>query len=228
MTKSTTAAKLAHFRQVAAPQAARCRMDLEKAWRQSMPALSRNTRFAPALPVTLTILLDPVTANTFTAAQTIIGASQTGPFSADYFKAEGASWEQEAMGIIGTTATPTIIFGTYFGVVAATITTVLAVSPTQTTISGLANVDWYYKVFGRTVTSTGSTSTIIVTGFLISQIATAAANNIFQLVKNATPPTAVTADLSSAVFLDLKATWSASSASNTITTNYYKLASLFA
>jgi hypothetical protein len=225
-----TAARLERWREMSAATAAKCRVDLERAWRRSLPIVSRGMRFAPTLPVTLATILDPVTVNTFTTAATVLGLSSVGPFSADYFKTEAASWEQEAMGVISTTGTPTIAFGTYFGVVAATITTVLAISPTITTASALANVDWYYKVFGRTVTSTGSTSTIIVTGFLwgnIEVLGATGATEPTQPVKNATPPTAVTADLSSQVFIDLKATWGTSSVSNTITTNYYKLASIY-
>jgi hypothetical protein len=239
--------KLEKFRQASALQSAKCRADLYRAAHEAEmndPANAEIRKFferrgkvwhpvgggLPSVPITLAILLDPVTVNTFTSAATVLTTSSVGPFNPDYFKTEAASWEQEAMGVISTTATPTIAFGTYFGVVAGTITTVLAISPTITTASALANVDWYYKVFGRTVVSTGSTSTIIVTGFLwgnIEVLGATGATEPTQPVKNATPPTAVTSDLSSSVFLDLKATWGTSSVSNTITTNFYKLMSTY-
>lgn len=191
---------------------------------------------APTLPVTLsTIRGGSVTANTFTGPTTILtGGSPpaaagevVGPFSVDYFKTLGATWRQECNGVVSTTATPTLAIGTYFGTVIGTITTVLAISPTQTTISGLANVDFIYRVTGVTKAISGTTATMLVQGVLISQIATAAANNIIQFVKNATPPSAVTTDLSSAVFLDIKATWSASSVSNSTVVNEYDLQALY-
>lgn len=172
--------------------------------------------------------------NTFTAAQSIIGttaaAGPVGPFSVDYFKTIGAHWKQEAMGIISTTATPTIAFGTYFGVVAATITTVLCVTPTITTASGLANINWYWMAMGRTIAVSETTSTTLCTGILFGNIevlAASVAGEPVQYAVNATPPTAVTTDLSSNVFLDLKATWGTSNAANTITTNFYILLSLY-
>jgi len=190
---------------------------------------------APVTPVTLVVLADQAINTTFTTAQSIIGTGAapgpatvgpTGPFSVDYFKTEGASWMQEGMGVISTTLTPTIAFGTYFGVVVATITTVLCITPTITTASGLANINWYYRAFGRTALVNGATSTSLVTGMLFGDIevlgATIAAEPI-QYAVNATPPTAVTTDFSTQVCLDLKATWGTSSVSNAITTNYYEL-----
>lgn len=183
---------------------------------------------APALPVTLTTLrAASVTANTFLGPQTIIAPEAVGPFSVDYFKTLGASFRQEASGIISSTATPTFALGTYFGTVIGTITTVLAITAAQTTISGIANVDWLWRLVGVTKAISGTTATILAVGILISQIATAAANNIVAFAKNATPPTAVTCDLSSAVFLDLKATWSASAAGNSTVCNDYSLVSYY-
>lgn len=179
---------------------------------------------APVLPVTLTTLkAASATVNTITGPSSIIAPEAVGPFSVDYFKTLGASWRQEASGVISCTATPTFALGTYFGTVIGTITTVLAITAAQTCISGLANVDWWYRVVGVTKAISGSTATMLVAGFLTGQIATAAANNIVAPAKNATPPTAVTTDLSSAVFIDLKATWSASSVSNQTTVNDYIL-----
>lgn len=173
--------------------------------------------------------------NTFTAAQSIIGttaaAGPVGPFSVDFFKTIGAHWTQEATGIISTTVTPTIAFGAYFGTVAGTITTVLAITPTITTASGLANINWYWKGMGRTIAVSETTSTTLFTGMLfgnIEALAATVAGEPIQYAVNATPPTAVTTDFSTGnVFIDLKATWGTSSASNTITTNFYALMSLY-
>lgn len=172
--------------------------------------------------------------NTFTTAQSIIGttaaAGPVGPFSVDYFKTLGAAWRQEASGVISTTGTPTIAFGTYFGTAASTITTVLCITPTITTASGLANINWKWIAEGRTIAVSETTSSMLVTALLFADIealGTTIATEPIQYAVNATPPTAVTTDLSSAVFLDLKATWGTSSSSNTITTNFYTLTSFY-
>lgn len=172
--------------------------------------------------------------NAFTGPQSIIGttaaAGPVGPFSVDYFKTLGAHWRQEAMGIIGTTGTPTIAFGTYFGTAAGTITTVLCITPTITTASALANINWYWVARARTTAVSETTSATLCTGILfgnIEALAATTAGEPIQYAVNATPPTAVTTDLSTVVFIDLKATWGTNSSSNTITTNYYDLMSLY-
>lgn len=186
---------------------------------------------APYFVQTLQYMTAAVTANTFTTAQTIIGTGEAGPMNVDYFKTIGAAWKQEAFGIISTTVTPTIAFGTYYGVVAATITTNLCITPTVTTASGLANINWYWLAMSRTVAVTSTTATMLTTGILFGDIevlGTTVATEPQQWAVNATPPTAVTTDLSSNVFITLKATWGTSSVSNTITTNFYTLTSVYA
>lgn len=165
--------------------------------------------------------------NNFTTAQSIIGttsaAGPVGPFSVDYFKTLGAHWSMEAMGIISTTGTPTFQLGAYFGTVAGTITTNLCITSSITTGSALANVPWHWRVVGRTVAVSETTSTMLVMGYLLGALN--ASDEYFAV--NATPPTAVTTDLSSAVFLDLKATWGTASASNTLTVHNYILTSWY-
>lgn len=180
----------------------------------------------PALQTTLAILHAPVTKNNFTSAATIIGDDDRGPFSVDWFNLAGAAWIMEAMGVVSTTVTPTIAFRAAFGTVLATITTSLCTTATITTASGLANVNWYLWIGGRTANAAGSTSTTRASGYLMAQLATAAANNIINYLTNATPPSDVTTDFSSAVFLDLQVTWGTANASNTTTTNFYRLASV--
>jgi hypothetical protein len=182
---------------------------------------------APQLQTTLAELKAAVTKNTFTGPATILGADNVGPFSMDWFNNTGAIWEQESMGILSSTGTPTIIFRTAFGSVPGTIATSLCVAPTITTASGVANADWYYFVIGRIAAASGSTSTMLVSGNLINNI-NALATIATQFIKNATPPTAVTTDLSTGTpLIDLQVTWSASSVSNTITTNHYRLSALW-
>lgn len=218
----STEGQLDYWRRATEPQVTRTRMGLYRAAGEPLPVGGG----APQLPTVLATLDAAFTANTYTAAQTIIGPKVTGPFSADYFKTLGASWEVEAVGVMSSSATPTFVIGTYYGVLASTITTILNVTAAQTTISGLANIPWYWRGFGHTRATSGATATILATGVLFGQVATAAAGNNTIFSVNATPPTAVTCDMSSASFLDLKGTWSASNASNTTTVNYYRLMSL--
>ena len=190
---------------------------------------------APSLMTVLATLPAAATANTYTTAQSILSSTTTnqtsiGPFSTDYFKTTGATWEQEAMGIISVTSatTPTFAMGTYYGVVIGTVTTVLCITGAQTTISGMQNVNWYWNAFGHTRTITGTTGTMLCTGILIGQLAIAAAGNNSIYAVNATPPTAVTTDFSTNVFIDLKGTWGTSASTNTTTVNFYNLKSLYA
>jgi hypothetical protein len=234
-----TAAQLAFWRQLTHEQVAEHEYEFN---RESYQLLGWGRRIgggAPTLPVTLDVLKDAAVNTTFTGPLSILSASATpgpaakgpiGPYSTDYFKTEGACWMQEAMGIISTTGTPTIAFGTYFGVVVGTIATMLCITPTITTASGLANVNWYYKALGRTVQSSQDTSTTLVTGILFGNIevlAASIAGEPLQYAVNATPPTAVTTDLSTAACLDIEATWGTSAAGNSITTNYYELTSRY-
>lgn len=222
---------LERYREIAGPIMAAQKREL---FRQAFAIDPRSVLMdAPSIMTVLATLPGAATANTYTAAQTLLSSGTTnqtavGPFSTDYFKTTGATWEQEAVGIISCTGTPTFAMGTYFGTAIAAAT-VLAITAAQTCISGLANVNWYWNAFGHTRTITASTATILVTGVLIGQIATAAAGNNTIYAVNATPPTAITCDLSTGiVFIDLKGTWSASSASNTTTVNFYNLKSLYA
>jgi hypothetical protein len=233
------AERLAAFRESTAHVREEVRRQAVEAWQ--LPRSSYRDRGlplpigggAPTLQTTLAILRAPVTNNTFTTSRSIIGttagavADCSGPFAVDWFNVAGASWEQEGMGVISTTGTPTISFQTTFGSAAGSVTTSLCTSATITTASALANVDWYYYVMGRTTVAAAASSTTIAFGYVQSQLATAAANNIINYVKNATPPTAVTTDWSAGqVWIDLRATWGTSSSSNTITTNFYRLSSL--
>jgi len=234
--------KLDYWRSITRDVIGEKRLELDREYRGLMGGYRNKEGIrlvgggAPSLPQNLARLdqAAPVN-NTFTAAQSIIGttgaAGPVGPFSVDYFKTLGAHWTQEAMGIISTTATPTIAFGTYFGVAAGTITSNLCITPTITTASALANINWYWKAMARIIAVSQTTSTTLCTGVLFGNIevlAASVAGEPVQYAVNATPPTAVTTDLSTVVYIDLKATWGTSSVSNTITTNFYILVSWYA
>lgn len=185
---------------------------------------------APQLPITVATLDTPTTTNTFTGPQSLINAKARGPLSMDAFYTRGAHFQQEAMGTLSVTSatTPTIVFGTYGGNVSGTITTALCVNSAITSGSGQQNSDWYYQVNGIVVAANSASSTVLASGYVTNNIA-ATATVVNTVVKNATPPSAVTLDLSGgAVFLDLKGTFSASSATNTVTTNFYFITSLWA
>ncbi len=210
-------------------------------WGRHESGLRRIGGGAPSIVQNLARLDQAQVVNsTWTAPQSIISASATpgpaaqgpvGPFSVDYFKTLGAHWTQEAHGVISTTGTPTIAFGTYFGTVAGTIATVLNITPAITTASALANISWYWTCMARTTAVSETTATTFSLGILfgnIEALAATVAGEPIQYAVNATPPTAVITDLSSTVFIDLKATWGTSSTSNQITANWYALMSLYA
>ena len=222
--------RLATFRQLSAPYEARARRQfthLMSAEHERKYGVRRVGGAAPALQTTLSSLKASVTKNTFTTFATIIGDDNRGPFAVDYFNTPGAGWLIEAMGIIGVAAatTPTVQFRMAYGTTLAAISTMLAQTGVLTSISGMANVPWYAKVMGVVKQASGATSTMLVTGWVLSQIVIAAANNIVNWMSNATPPTAVVTDLSSSVYLDLQAQWGTSNVANSIRTDTYLLQS---
>lgn len=221
--------RLARFRGVTEDTRAALHRDLSKhLWgaRRDRPRTIGGG--APTFPTTLAAMRLPFTKNTFTGPNSILDLSCRGPFSPDWFNAPGAQWEMESMGVASTTGTPTVIWRVAMGVASADpLGTSLANTATLTCISGMANISWYFYVIGRTVLAQGSTSTMRVQGLFTQQFVIAAAgNNVAFLPASGTAPTDVTTDISSNVYLDMQATWSASSVSNTITTEHYRLTSV--
>lgn len=104
-------------------------------------------------------LLKSVTSDTFTTATDLcLGTHAAGTQScvipANYFQT-GGLYRVEAYGTFSTTATPTFVFGTYFG------TTALGVNSALTAASGAVTLDWHLRT--TTTVWTASPNTVCVT-----------------------------------------------------------------
>lgn len=151
------------------------------------------------------------TAVASTATETAIFTAPTLP--ADYMQ-DGRVLRLRAFGKLSTTGTPTITFGLRWGT--ATGGTLLAATEALTNGSGVTNVNWAVELLIQT-RSNGATGTILAMGeAALHTAAGTVLNNVFG-VSGYDAPAAVTVDLTTATALTLTATWSASSASNTLT-----------
>lgn len=128
-----------------------------------------------------------------------------------------------ARGVLSTTSTPTIVFQVRFGETAgATFLsgTSVAVSAAITTASGITNALWELRLdLICTVRGIGTNNATLSGAGLVSSPTGFASPFVYQLTPT-TPPTATwTSTINAAVtqYLNLSATWSAASASNTIT-----------
>ena len=126
-----------------------------------------------------------------------------------------------ASGVFSNTGTPTLILGAYYGGVAGTA---LGATTAITTITAASNWPWkfYWEGVVRTV---GPSGTIIGVGHVLMP----ASITQFQApwcVPATGAQTAVTIDTTSAKAITLGATWSASSASNTLTVNNFLVESV--
>jgi hypothetical protein len=128
----------------------------------------------------------------------------------------------EAFGKLSTTATPTITFVLRWG--AAVTGTLLATTEAITNGSGVTNVNWGVRAWIKTRVN-GSTGSLLVFGHaFVHTSATAVVTNVFS-VSGYDAPAAVTVDLTADTSLTLAATWSAASASNTLTGMMFNLVS---
>ncbi|SRR5579883_640381 len=127
------------------------------------------------------------------------------------YLADGRRLRVVASGKHSTTATPTLIFRLRWGGVSGTV---LALSPTFTTGSGVTNNMWYLELYLQ-VRSNGSSGTLEVNGFAIVNGATVPVQAM--CVAGASAPAAVTVDLTSDTALAITAQWGTASASNTLT-----------
>lgn len=119
----------------------------------------------------------------------------------------GAALRVTAAGRYSTTGTPTLTFGLYLG---GTGGVALAASAAITTGSGVTNLTWRAQ-FELLVRAIGTSGTVMTTGVISGVTAAAVA------MVPASAPAVATIDTTASKTLDLTATWSASSASNTIT-----------
>jgi len=141
---------------------------------------------------------------------------------ADYMQ-DGRVLRLRAFGKLSTTGTPTVIFGLRWGT--ATGGTLLAATEAIANGSGVSNVNWALEIILQT-RSNGSAGTLLAMGEVtLHTSSTVVAANVFG-VSGYDAPAAVTCDLTTATALTLTATWSAASASNTLTGMIYTVESL--
>jgi len=133
---------------------------------------------------------------------------------------DGRTLSIRAQGSHSTTATPTLIFRLRWGGVAGTV---IALSPTFTTGSAVAANLWEVDLILQ-VRSNGATGTVVVIGNATVQGATVPAQ--LMCVGGSLTPAATTVDLTADTSLSITATWSAASASNTLTGFSYIVQSL--
>lgn len=131
------------------------------------------------------------------------------------FMYPGQSFRLTAFGVLSNTASGTIVLGFYYGGVAGALP--LAASAATAPGAAVTNVPWRLEATA-TVRTVGATGTIITQGFLDLGSSVSA---VAHLPIPATALATVTIDTTSAKALTVGATWSANSASNTLTCHQF-------
>lgn len=132
---------------------------------------------------------------------------------------EGTQFEVDAWGVFSTTGTPTVILGLYLGPINDPVTTspaILAVSTAKTMTTGATSWAWEAHYYGRIVEH-GTTGSIIGHGNWRFGTSLTAWTEVRW---PETTPAAVAADTTVNKGLAIGWTWSASSASNSVTCHY--------
>lgn len=152
-----------------------------------------------------------------TTATSVIPASRKFTLPSNFFDTVGKTLRIRAAGRISTTATPTITFTVQFG------STVVFAGAAVTTASGITNLTWILEIdlVCRSLGS-GTSATVIGIGEL-KGVNTAIACS---LLPASAPAVGTGFDSSAAQTVDLLGTWSASSASNTLTCHQFSLLAL--
>ena len=161
-------------------------------------------------------------ANLAVSTSLLTGSAGTAKWAmpGSFFTAPGQMLRLRATGQISNTATPTILFSVLIGSV------VVAVTPTWTTLSGLtANTAWSLDwLLTLRATGDGTLANFMHQGVLTGAITSA---TVWTNMIPATAPAVGTGfNANTAATLDLQVTWSAASASNTITLQQYLLESV--
>lgn len=162
-----------------------------------------------------------------TTTETIIFPNITIPAN---FLQDGRVLRLTAYGRHSTTATPTLTFRLRWGGVSGTV---IAASGAITAGSGVSAAMWKLESLIQ-VRSNGSSGTVFAVGSArlgedaASTVgsATNAAGDDFMGSAGVATPAAVTVDLTADTALSITATWSAASASNTLTGHVYVLEAL--
>jgi hypothetical protein len=133
----------------------------------------------------------------------------------------------KAFGVLGTTATPNLTVGVTANTTQGTYNSsgILATTGAVAQQSSVTNVAWELDVLLSCVT-TGSSGTFLADGLFKIATGTTAVQAIRISSSTANPNTAVTLSTQAAYYLELFATWSASSSSNTIQVYNYAVLGL--
>lgn len=123
----------------------------------------------------------------------------------------GRIFKLTAAGVYSTTGTPTLVFKILFG------STTLLTFTAKTGINNASNQSWRIEA-EITCRSNGATGTVMVDGTLFFNTA-AGVDTVESVTNNA----AVTVDTTTPANLQISATWSASSSSNTTTMKKFKV-----
>lgn len=135
------------------------------------------------------------------------------------FLTVGSTLRLTAGGFFSNTATPTLLLGFYIGGVAGTA---LAATGATTTTTGATSWPWRLEYTG-VVRTVGSSGTIMGSGFCLLGTSLTAYSTI---PMPATALATITRDTTAAQALTVGAQWGTSSASNTLTLQYFIAESL--
>lgn len=155
-----------------------------------------------------------VAQNTFTSAKDLpVGEDVTQFYTIPGNTLQaGSQLLVEAWGVASNTSTPTLILGVYWGGVAGTA---LAVSTAKTTTTAMSNWEWHLWLTARCIKVGSTDATFISSGYWRLPTSLTAWSE-FRLPETA-PATVGSLNTTVDKILTVGATWSASSASNTIT-----------
>ncbi len=165
-----------------------------------------------------------VAQSNFTAAQGLpVGAGNTSaPMIYGNTLQPGSIVDIEAWGVASNTGTPTLILGAYWGgaVGAAVGGVALVVSTAKTTTTAMSNWEWHAWFMFR-VLAVGTSGSVMGSGYWRLPTSLTAWTEVRW---PETAPAAVTIDTTINKNLVIGATWSAASASNSITCHLMKVA----
>ena len=162
------------------------------------------------------LLSDPnlvaVTSDTFTGPQDLVlgthsAGAQSLTIPVNYLK-PGHLIRTEAWGSFSTTGTPTLVLGTYYGA------TVLAVNVALTTASGAVTLPWHLRTITHVRSAAPNSAAVTITQGELWYGTTLTA--VTQIPVPGIALATVNVDNSAANIWTVKATWSASSASNIV------------
>lgn len=157
-------------------------------------------------------LLFSVTSDTFTGPQDLVAGThslgaQPCTIPANYLQT-GTAIRTEAWGSFSTTGTPTLVFGVYYG------TTALAVNVALTTASGAVTLPWHLRTITHVRSIQPATSVVTITQGELWYGTTLTATTQIPIPGVALATTNL--DNTAAQNWSVKATYSASSASNIV------------